>query len=264
MCGLTLFSAGRRVSVCVCVCVCSVSAAGERKDRVFPPRGIQHQGSRGRVRTALSVLMAAFATVSASSAASSDPGPTPLDPGPSSLGPGLSCAPVLAPHARADAPPPPTPAGASAFAIVEQPPGWLAPGLQVEVEMREEGLYGSMYRARVLELRAMKAHIEFTDFCVEGADEASGDAPLLQVCWHRPLSASGPTRKLTATRYRAVKIPLTPPSASPSTSQSAPPPNHPPPTGVVERKLAAADAAAAAVRLPVGASGGKASQLSAR
>lgn len=159
--------------------------------------------------------------------ASSDAGPPPLDPGPSSLGPGLYGASVFALHARVGAPPPPSPAGASAFAIVEQPPGWLVPGVQVEVEMKEEGLYGSLYCARVIELRAKKALVEFAAFCIEGADDASDNAPLLQVPASPVFLFLRNTKNYSHTTERHTpdqEGPTTTPSASPTT----PPPHRQP------------------------------------
>jgi hypothetical protein len=50
----------------------------------------------------------------------------------------------------------------------------------VEVQMQEDGLNGSLYSARVLEVRQKKALLEFAAFCVEMPDGADGDAPLLQ------------------------------------------------------------------------------------
>lgn len=46
--------------------------------------------------------------------------------------------------------------------------------------MQEDGLHGSLYAARVLEVRQKKALLEFAAFCVEMPDGADGDAPLLQ------------------------------------------------------------------------------------
>ncbi|EOD12346.1 hypothetical protein EMIHUDRAFT_213552 [Emiliania huxleyi CCMP1516] len=72
---------------------------------------------------------------------------------------------------------------------VEQPPDWLAAGAEVEVEMGEEGLRGSLYGGKVLQLRKGKALVQYAAFCVEAEEEGGGDgeAPLLT---DRPAEAS--------------------------------------------------------------------------
>jgi len=64
---------------------------------------------------------------------------------------------------------------------VEQPRDWLAAGAEVEVEMGEEGLRGSLYGGKVLQLRKGKALVQYAAFCVEAEEEGGGDgeAPLL-------------------------------------------------------------------------------------
>lgn len=47
---------------------------------------------------------------------------------------------------------------------------WQQPGKSVEVEMREEGLTGSRYTARIVEVAGKRVHVEFDDFFEEGSE----------------------------------------------------------------------------------------------
>ena len=54
--------------------------------------------------------------------------------------------------------------------------GWLVPGGACEVLMQEEGLWGSHYTAKILEVTKQKAKIEFE---VRTPDTSSATHPLV-------------------------------------------------------------------------------------
>ena len=63
----------------------------------------------------------------------------------------------------------------------QQAPGWLAQGAEVEVRMQMEGLLGSLYSGRVLQMRESAVLVQYSALHAE--DEGDGEGPILETEW---------------------------------------------------------------------------------